>query len=109
MRETLSYLKNELPGLSLHQAATGTKAFDWEIPQEWRVRDAYLEHESGQKFAEFTKNNLHLVGYSVPTDEVLSLEDLRSRIHTLPNTPDWIPYVTSIMRRIGASVYPKTN
>ena len=51
----LAYLKTELPGLSLHQAATGTGLFDWEIPQEWRVRDAYLEHESGQKIAEFTK------------------------------------------------------
>jgi len=78
---------------------TGEKVFDWEIPDEWIIRDAYIEHESGKRFAEFKKNNLHLMGYSEPINKTMQKEDLIQNIHTLPDFPDAIPYVTSYYKR----------
>ena len=74
---------------------TGEKVFDWEIPQEWVIREAYIEHETGRRFAEFKVNNLHLVGYSRAVNEVIPKNELIKNIHTLPENPDAIPYVTS--------------
>lgn len=74
---------------------TGEKVFDWTIPREWRIQDAYLEHEGGQRFACFKNNNLHIVGYSAPTNIVLSKEELIKKIYTHPSLNDAIPYVTS--------------
>tara|TARA_Y100001933_G_scaffold6511_1_gene5909 strand:+ start:236 stop:1522 length:1287 start_codon:yes stop_codon:yes gene_type:complete len=75
---------------------SGVKVFDWEIPKEWNIQNAYLEHiESGQRFAEFRKSNLHVVGYSVPIDSVLTLDELDSKIFTQTDQPEWVPYVTS--------------
>ena len=95
VRQTLDYLGEEVDDLQRHRIPSGEHVFDWQVPQEWNVRDAYLEHESGQRFAELTTNNLHLMGYSTPVDTVLPLSELQTRLHTLPETPDWIPYVTS--------------
>jgi aminopeptidase-like protein len=94
-RKTLSYLKNIHPDLNIHSFKSGTKAFDWEIPEEWNIYDAYIEHESGKKFAEFKDNNLHILGYSIPCDMYISLNELLPHIYTQPNQPDVIPYVTS--------------
>ena len=100
VRETISYLRDLNPELREHTAKTGEEVFDWTVPQEWYVRDAFLEHvETGERFAEFSKSNLHLVGYSEPVDTVMQLEDLRSRIFTQLDQPDWIPYVTSYYKR----------
>tara|TARA_A100001035_G_scaffold279903_1_gene282932 strand:- start:17144 stop:18460 length:1317 start_codon:yes stop_codon:yes gene_type:complete len=79
--------------------ATGEKVFDWEIPEEWIIRDAYLEHESGQRFAEFKKNNLHIMGYSIPVNEIISKNELLNKIHTLSKHSDAIPYVTSYYKK----------
>ena len=69
--------------------------FDWEIPEEWNIYDSYIEHESGKRFAELRNNNLHVLGYSIPLNEYMSLEDLLPHIHTQPDQPSVIPYVTS--------------
>ena len=62
---------------------SGLKVFDWEIPKEWNIKNAYLEHiESGKRYAEFTKNNLHLVGYSVPKNEIMDLNELKKNSYT---------------------------
>ena len=74
---------------------TGEKVFDWEIPEEWTINDSYIEHESGQKFAEFKKNNLHLVGFSKPIDLIMDKDELKKKIYTLKKQPSAIPYVTS--------------
>lgn len=74
---------------------TGDKVLDWSIPKEWDVKEAYIIDPKGKKRANFKKNNLHLVGYSAPISEVISLEKLKKRIHTLPNQPNAIPYITS--------------
>ena len=78
---------------------TGEKVFDWEIPQEWIIRDAFLEHESGRRFAEFKKCNLHLMGYSTAVDKIFSKDDLISKISTIPGSPTSIPYVTSYYKK----------
>jgi aminopeptidase-like protein len=94
-RETLEILKAELPSLLLHEVKTGTQVFDWTVPREWKVRDAYITAPNGQRFCEFRRNNLHLVGYSIPVRETLALSELRDHLYTLPNQPDAIPYITS--------------
>lgn len=99
VRQTLRYIQSIAPDLSIHEVPTGTVAFDWTVLNEWNIRTAYLEHESGQKFAEFSKCNLHVVGYSEPTDLTLSLDDLQPHLHSLPDIPDAIPYVTYYYKR----------
>ncbi|MDQ6717155.1 MAG: DUF2172 domain-containing protein, partial [Gemmatimonadota bacterium] len=95
VRETLAILKREIPAMTLREVPTGTKCFDWTVPREWVIRDAYIVGPDGKKFAEFKKNNLHLVGYSVPMDEEMDLDSLQKNLHSLPAQPNAIPYVTS--------------
>lgn len=95
VRETLAILKREIPAMTLHEVPTGTKCFDWTVPREWVIRDAFIVGPDGKKFAEFKKNNLHLVGYSVPMDEEMDFDTLQKNLHSLPAQPDAIPYVTS--------------
>ena len=94
-RRTLEYLKNINPDLCIHSFKSYTKVFDWQIPDEWNIYDAYIEHESGKKFAEFSVNNLHVLGYSTPCDINMPLEELLPHIYTQPDQPDLTPYVTS--------------
>lgn len=94
VRKTLAVLKEYVP-LKVYEVPTGTKAFDWEVPSEWACMDATLRHlDTGQKFLDFKDSNLHVVGYSEAVDMVMSLEELAPHIHTLPEQPDAIPYVT---------------
>jgi aminopeptidase-like protein len=94
-RKTLNYLKNINPDLNIYSFNSGKKVFDWEIPDEWNIYDAYIKHESGEKFAEFKKNNLHILGYSTPCDMHISLDELLPHIYTQQDQPNVIPYVTS--------------
>ncbi|MDA9060393.1 DUF4910 domain-containing protein [Candidatus Thioglobus sp.] len=94
-RKTLNYIKNIHPELNIQAFKSGEKVFDWEIPEEWNIYDSYIEHESGKRFAELRNNNLHILGYSIPLNEYMSLEDLLPHIHTQPDQPSVIPYVTS--------------
>ena len=95
VRETLLIIKRELPELNIFEVPTGTKVFDWEVPQEWSVNDAYIVGPDGEKIIDFQNNNLHLVGYSVPINAKLPLEELQRYLYSLPEQPDAIPYVTS--------------
>ena len=99
IRQTLDWLEGQLPGLVRHRFATGTQVFDWTVPQEWTIRDAWIEHESGRRFAEFRKHNLHVMGYGAPMDARMDRADLLALIHTQPDQPDVIPYVTSYYAR----------
>jgi aminopeptidase-like protein len=95
VRETLRRIGARVPELAVREVPSGTRAFDWEVPPEWNVREAWVEHESGERVIDFAAHNLHLVGYSVPVDTELPLEALQPHLHSLPELPDAIPYVTS--------------
>ena len=95
VRETLAHIKNEIPELKIESVATGTCAFDWTVPKEWNITEAYIEDENGNKIVDFFKNNLHVVGYSIPVDIWLTLDELNNHLHSLPQQINAIPYVTS--------------
>lgn len=94
VRETLAIIGEHLP-LQVHEVASGTRVLDWEVPREWNVTDAWIEGPNGETIVDFADNNLHLMSYSSPVSATLSLDDLRPRLHSLPEHPDWIPYRTS--------------
>lgn len=94
VRETLRRLQEVVP-LALLEVPSGTQVFDWTVPREWNVRDAYVKNPRGERVVDFKKSNLHLVNYSVPFSGRMSLDELRPHLFTLPEKPDWIPYRTS--------------
>ncbi len=95
VRKTLQYIKALIPELTLHEIPTGTVCYDWTVPQEWQICEAFLMDDSGNKIVDFRNNNLHVVGYSVSVDQEMSFEELDAHLYYLKELPDAIPYVTS--------------
>jgi aminopeptidase-like protein len=94
VRETLRILGERLP-LAVHEVASGTRVFDWQVPREWNVREAWLKGPDGNKVVDFADLNLHLLSYSVAVRRTLTLAELRPHLFSLPDRPDWVPYRTS--------------
>lgn len=100
VRQTLNDLREFItqgggPELQVFEVPSGTKAFDWTVPREWKIREAYIEDEAGNHIIDMKDNNLHVLGYSTPVDKWVSLDELKEHIYTQPDQPDCIPYVTS--------------
>jgi aminopeptidase-like protein len=94
VRETLRILGRHLP-LERREVPTGTQVLDWEVPQEWAIREAFIEDMSGNRILDFRSSNLAVLNYSTPIDRMVHLEELREHIYTLPDQPDLTPYRTS--------------
>ncbi len=94
VRQTLARLQDVIP-IKMHEVPTGTRVFDWKVPKEWNISDAYVKNARGERVIDFHRHNLHVVSYSVPVFATMSLAELRPRLHTLPEQPDLIPYRTS--------------
>ncbi len=97
LRETLRRLGHHLP-LTIHEVPTGTPVFDWTVPKEWNIRDAWVKAASGERVVDFRKSNLHVMNYSVPVRTRMPLAELKAHLHALPEHPDWVPYRTSYYR-----------
>ncbi|MBD2078558.1 DUF4910 domain-containing protein [Leptolyngbya sp. FACHB-17] len=93
-RETLRQIERFIP-LKRFEIPTGTQVFDWTVPREWNIRDAYVKNSRGDRVIDFQQCNLHVVNYSIPVHQTMSLEELKPHLFSLPDRPDWIPYRTS--------------
>ncbi len=94
VRQTLAAYKRLIP-LEVHEVPSGTAIFDWTVPKEWNIRDAYIADLRGERVVDFRKSNLHVLNYSTPVRARMALKDLRPHLFTLPDKPEWIPYRTS--------------
>jgi aminopeptidase-like protein len=94
IRTTLRAIQAQIP-LTIHEVPSGTEVFDWTIPKEWNIRDAYVKNSKGDRVIDFQKSNLHILNYSVPIHETMRLDELKPHLFSLPEYPDWIPYRTS--------------
>ena len=95
VRKTLSILNEYVKDLVVFEVPSGTQVFDWVVPKEWSIVSGYILSPSGRKICDFNENNLHIVGYSTPVDDSISLLELDKHLYSLPDQPDAIPYVTS--------------
>jgi aminopeptidase-like protein len=94
VRQTLAAVQKRI-ALQISEVPTGTVVFDWTVPKEWNIRDAYIKDARGERIVDFQQNNLHVLNYSVPVRTKMPLSELRSHLFTIPKQPDWIPYRTS--------------
>src|SRR5262245_29697813 len=94
LRRTPATLARRIP-LAIHEDPSRDAAFDWNVPLEWNISDAWVKNAKGERVIDFRESNLSVVGYSIPVRATMTLAELRPRLHTLPDKPDWIPYRTS--------------
>jgi aminopeptidase-like protein len=93
-RKTLQMINRIIP-LNITEVPTGTKVFDWFVPKEWNIKEAYLKDMNGRKLVDFRDSNLHVLNYSIPVNKKISIDELKKHLFSMPDRPDWIPYRTS--------------
>jgi len=94
-RQSLAILQKHLPELKVVEVPTGTECFDWVIPKEWNIQDAYIIDPKGNKICNFKESNLHVVGYSTPVNKKVNLAELQAHLYSIEEQPNAIPYITS--------------
>lgn len=94
VRETLRIIQEQIP-VEVHEVPSGTKVFDWTVPREWNIRDAWIKNAAGERLVDFQELNLHVVSYSSPIHRRMKLAELRDHLFTVPAQPDWVPYRTT--------------
>lgn len=94
IRQTLQMIQERIP-LQISEIPSGTAVFDWAVPKEWNIRDAYIRSAAGKRVVDFKQSNLHVLNYSAPIRTTMSLSDLKPHLFTIPEHPNWIPYRTS--------------
>ena len=97
LRETLRLISKHIP-LEMNEVPTGTGVFDWTVPKEWNIQDAYVKNSKGERIIDFHQSNLHVVSYSTPVHKTISFKELKEHLYTLPEHPDWIPYRNSFYK-----------
>jgi aminopeptidase-like protein len=98
VRETLKKIQSIIP-LEVKEVPTGTQVFDWKIPKEWRIEDAWVKNSMGDKIIDFKKSNLHVLNYSSPVRKKATLNELKEHLFSIPDHPDWVPYRTSYYQK----------
>ena len=98
-RRSLELIKSEIPEIKIHKIKSGAKVFDWTIPQEWKVNDAWIETPTGERICEYRKNNLHVLGYSIGIKKKVKKAELIQHLHSIESMPEAIPYVTSYYKK----------
>lgn len=98
VRDTLAILRETIP-VEIREVPSGTQVLDWRVPPEWNIREAWIKDPSGRKIVDFARHNLHVVSYSAPVHAILSRAELDEHLHSLPDQPDAIPYLTSYYNR----------
>ncbi|MDE3110642.1 MAG: DUF4910 domain-containing protein [Acidobacteriota bacterium] len=94
IRQTLQIIGTRIP-ITVSEVPTGTPVFDWTVPKEWNIRDAYIKTSGGTRIVDFRKCNLHVLNYSTPIHQKMRLRELKPHLFTIPEKPDWVPYRTS--------------
>ena len=94
VRRSLKYIQEEIP-INIHEISSGSKVFDWVVPKEWHIKEAFIENEKEERIVDFQKSNLHVMGYSEPVDLMMEKEALESHLYSMPKYPEVIPYITS--------------
>ena len=94
VRQSLQILKRSIP-LEVREVPTGTQIYDWTVPKEWNITDAYIKNANGERIVDFNRSNLHVMSYSVPVKKKMALAELRPHLFSLPEQPEWVPHKTS--------------
>jgi aminopeptidase-like protein len=97
-RQTLGIIGRYIP-LEIREIPSGTPVFDWTVPPEWNIRDAYVKNSKGERIIDFKQSNLHVVSYSVPVHTRLTRAELTKHLFSMPDRPEWIPYRTAYYER----------
>lgn len=105
VRQTLQRIREIVP-LEVHEVPSGTQVFDWKVPKEWNIREAFLAGPDGKRIVDFADHNLHVMSYSTPVDVELDLNELQGHLHSIPDQPDLIPYRTSYYNENWAFCMP---